>query len=115
MELSSSSESDSTLCSWIPERFLEAEWREVVDAWQIEDWEQYRDVPRLGRKTRLSEKQRRLLLSIFEGVTRRLEEEGLVTLPGLFSLVTQHLASGRRGPFDFAVVDEAQDLGVPRR
>lgn len=97
-----------------PERFLETEWREVVDAWQLEDWEQYRDVPRLGRKTRLSEKQRRQLWEIFDDARRRLEAEGLLTLSGVFSLATQHLLSGRRGPFDLAVVDEAQDLGVPQ-
>lgn len=41
--------------------FLVSEWTQVVDAWQIETWEAYRDVPRLGRKTRLSEKQRTLM------------------------------------------------------
>jgi hypothetical protein len=32
-------------------RFLIGEWREVVDAWQLATWEDYRDVARLGRKT----------------------------------------------------------------
>ena len=31
------------------------EWEQVVDAWQLESWESYRDVVRLGRKTRLQE------------------------------------------------------------
>src|SRR5437870_828914 len=35
--------------------FLLSEWTEVVDAWQIVSWEAYRDVARLGRKTRLPE------------------------------------------------------------
>lgn len=95
-------------------RFLEAEWREVVDAWQIEEWDQYRDVPRLGRKTRLSEKQRKTLWAIFEQVNRKLEREGVLTIPGAFLVATQHLQSGRQGPFNYAVVDEAQDLGVPQ-
>lgn len=33
--------------------FLYTEWDQVVDAWQLENWETYRDVTRLGRKTRL--------------------------------------------------------------
>lgn len=42
-------------------RFLRSEWEEVVDAWQLESWESYRDVRRLGRKTRLPEPQRATL------------------------------------------------------
>jgi len=48
--------------------FLMTEWEQVVDAWQLESWEAYRDVVRLGRKTRLAEKQRVVLWSIFERV-----------------------------------------------
>lgn len=32
--------------------FLIMEWEQVVDAWQLDTWESYRDVMRLGRKTR---------------------------------------------------------------
>ena len=39
-------------------QFLMTEWEHVVDAWQLETWEAYRDVARLGRKTRLKEPQR---------------------------------------------------------
>ena len=46
--------------------FLLAEWEDVVDAWQLDSWESYRDVVRLGRKTRLPEKQRASLWTIFE-------------------------------------------------
>jgi hypothetical protein len=38
-------------------RFLETEWEQIVDAWQLERWEDYRDVPRLGRRTRLKDSQ----------------------------------------------------------
>ena len=41
--------------------FLLAEWEQVVDAWQLRSWEDYRDVKRLGRKTRLPEPQRQVL------------------------------------------------------
>ncbi|MCE2514046.1 MAG: DNA helicase, partial [Acidobacteria bacterium] len=52
--------------------FLWTEWSEVVDAWQLGSWEEYRDVQRLGRKTRLAEKQRELLWSIFSRVRSEL-------------------------------------------
>ncbi len=95
------------------EQFLREEWRDVVDAWQLRTWEQYRDVPRLGRKTRLGPKQREVLWSIFEQVHTALAEQNLVTWPMVYDRITHHLSEGNKRPFDFAVVDEAQDLGVP--
>ena len=46
--------------------FLLGEWEELVDAWQLDSWELYRDVKRLGRKIRLPEAQRVVLWSLFE-------------------------------------------------
>ena len=34
------------------DHFLWTEWDQVVDEWQVETWEAYRDIARLGRKTR---------------------------------------------------------------
>ncbi len=93
-------------------RFLRTEWEQVVDAWQLGDWESYRDVKRLGRKTRLSEPQRRLLWSIFDQVRIGLKNLGLITHAEMFTRLAHHLANGKPPPFDFAVVDEAQDIGV---
>ncbi|MEX2673451.1 MAG: UvrD-helicase domain-containing protein [Phycisphaeraceae bacterium] len=98
--------------SKFPEQFLWAEWRDVVDAWQLETWEAYRDVPRLGRKKRLGEKQRLVLWQVFEQVRQRLESDGLVTMAAAFAQVASRLADGADRPFDFAVIDEAQDVGV---
>lgn len=95
------------------DRFIWTEWREVVDAWQLDSWDAYREVPRLGRKTRLGEAQRRLLWSIFERVNEQLENRKLLTAPSLFAKVTANLRSGDERPFDYAVIDEAQDIGVP--
>ena len=49
------------------QHFLLSEWEQVVDAWQLQNWEGYRDVVRLGRKTRLPEAQRKVAWSIFNG------------------------------------------------
>ena len=93
-------------------QFLLTEWEQVVDAWQLATWEEYRDVRRLGRKTRLPEEQRAVLWSIFERVREGLTEEDLITEAGLFSRLAELIRSGPNPPFDFAVVDEAQDMGV---
>lgn len=94
------------------DRFLWAEWTEVVDAWQLSDWESYRDVQRLGRKTRLGENQRRQLWTIFEHVRVKLDERGLLTVATLLDRVRESV-DPTAPPFDFAIVDEAQDVGVP--
>jgi superfamily I DNA/RNA helicase len=84
----------------------------VVDAWQIQSWEEYRDVRRLGRKTRLSEQQRLTLWAVFEQVKSGLREQGLVTQAEIFNVLARELKARRYPPFDFAVVDEAQDINV---
>ena len=93
-------------------RFLLGEWEDVVDAWQLRAWKDYRDVKRLGRKTRLPERQRLVLWEVFEQVKRGLREQGLVTRAEMFSRLAEKLKTRRNPPFDFAVVDEAQDVSV---
>jgi superfamily I DNA/RNA helicase len=94
--------------------FLMTEWEQVVDAWQLESWEAYRDVVRLGRKTRLAEKQRVILWSIFERVRLALKTGGLVTYADLFNRLASQLAQSTHKPFEFSVIDEAQDVSVPQ-
>lgn len=93
-------------------QFLFGEWSDVVDAWQLKSWEDYRDVARLGRKTRIGGKQREGLWSLFETVRAALDERDLVTWPDVFGRLTAHVEDGGAIPFDFAVVDETQDMGV---
>jgi mRNA-degrading endonuclease RelE of RelBE toxin-antitoxin system len=92
--------------------FLINEWEQVVDAWQLESWEAYRDVSRLGRKTRLAEKQRLVLWPIFERVRTALKAGTLITWSDLFNRIAAHLAAAASRPFEFCVVDEAQDVSV---
>ncbi len=92
--------------------FLLSEWEQIVDAWQLETWDAYRDVRRLGRKTRLPEPQRAVLWSIFDRVRTRLATDKLITYSGLFSRLAAVVAESKTPPFDFAVVDEAQDISV---
>jgi len=92
--------------------FLHTEWEQVVDAWQLGTWESYREVARLGRKTRPPEQQRAVLWSIFELVHAGLKERKLITHAALFTALAAALANGKNPPFDFVVVDEAQDISV---
>lgn len=91
--------------------FLLTEWEQVVDAWQLGTWEEYRDVRRLGRKTRLAEQQRRVLWSIFARARSRLRDRDLTTNADMFVRLASHFTGGNP-PFDLTVVDEAQDISV---
>src|SRR3546814_18445116 len=61
---------------------------------------------------RLSEAQRKTLWAGFGAVRVRLESEGLVTRAGMFTVLAEKLASLPRRPYDFVVIDEAQDVSI---
>jgi len=92
--------------------FLMTEWSQVVDAWQLGNWEAYRDVLRLGRITRLPESRRVVLWSIFERVRSCMRSRGLITYSEMFNQLASQFQDSKRSPFDFVVVDEAQDISV---
>ena len=75
--------------------FLMTEWERVVDAWQLDSWEAYRDVTRIGRYRRLSETQRSSLWPVFEHVRSGLREQGLLTKAELFGPVDPGTRSAR--------------------
>lgn len=90
--------------------FLASEWWEIVDANRVSDWKSYRDVKRLGRKTRLSEKVRHDLWSVFERVNQDITAGGWITHAGMFSALASRIKESKRTPFDFVVIDESQDI-----
>ena len=92
--------------------FLLTEWDRVVDGWQLDTWEGYRDVARIGRYRRLSETQRKALWPVFQRVRLSLRERGLVTKPEMFGRLTREVERLDHPPFDHVVVDEAQDVSV---
>jgi superfamily I DNA/RNA helicase len=93
-------------------QFLRTEWEQVVDAWQLSSGEAYREVVRTGRRTRLPETQRAVLWAIFEKVREQLVSAKVVTEASLLSALTSALTRQSQPVFDFAVVDESQDLTV---
>jgi mRNA-degrading endonuclease RelE of RelBE toxin-antitoxin system len=92
--------------------FLFSEFEQVIDAWQIKTWEEYRDVKRLGRKTRLPEKQRELLWNIFSTVIDAIKAKNRITIATLFTDLATRLRTIGKHPYDFAIIDEAQDMGI---
>jgi UvrD-like helicase C-terminal domain/AAA domain len=93
-------------------QFLISEWEQIVDAWQLATWESYRDVVRLGRKTRLKEPQRAIAWSIFDKARVALKEKQLITLSEMFSALAAFYSTNISRPFEFIFVDEAQDVSI---
>lgn len=106
------SAAEASLTGFTP-RFLTSEWLNVVDAWQLANLDAYQEVPRIGRKARLGIKQREKLWPVFVRARQIIETQGFLTWPAIFGKVTEHFAQRDSKPFTHAVIDEAQDLGVP--
>lgn len=104
--------SDGALLTRFNLNFVLGEWTDVVDAWQLQSWDDYRDVKRLGRKTRLNEAQRQGLWHVFTGIQSRLTAAGVVTHAAMFTQLAHLLAALKHPPFDYVVVDEAQDVSI---
>lgn len=92
--------------------FLANEWDQVVDAWQLRDWEAYRAVPRLGRKVRLPESARARAWAVFERVWAELDARGLTTEAAVYQALADAYAVGGTAPYAHVVLDEGQDASA---
>lgn len=90
--------------------FLMSEWEHVVDAWQLKSWEEYRDVKRLGRKTRIGGAQREKLWGIFNHVWETIAQRNLTTWPSVFGALYKKTPA--HFDYDHIIIDEAQDISV---
>ncbi len=97
------------------DHFLFKEWEEVVDPIQLTTWESYRDVTRIGRRTRLPVSRREELWKVFAAVFEELEAKNEITRAGLFhDLAAQFTTTGQHAPYEYIIVDEAQDISPPQ-
>jgi mRNA-degrading endonuclease RelE of RelBE toxin-antitoxin system len=92
------------------EAFSVEEFRDIIDAFHLQEWESYRDVRRLGRKSRLNEAKRRLLWEGFEQVMQELDAQNLTTDHQLFHRTAEQLRRTGARPYQHIVVDECQDI-----
>jgi superfamily I DNA/RNA helicase len=92
------------------EAFVVEEFNEIVDAFGLSDWDSYRDVRRLGRKSRLNESKRRLLWDGFAAVLQELGRSGQITPHQLFHRTAEQLHRSGARPYQHIVVDECQDI-----
>lgn len=92
------------------ERFLLSEWTNVVDAWGLASLNAYSTVQRMGRKSRLGPIQRATLWPVFAAAKEALAAERYTTWADVFTGLAEALVRRTSKPFDYVVIDEAQDL-----
>ena len=103
---------ESTVTPALTLAFVQSEWRDLIDEWQVDSWEAYRKLARLGRKTTLPEARRAAVWAVVEKARTYLREQDMTTHAQMFDRLSKHFASVEKPPFDFIVVDEAQDVSV---
>ena len=91
-------------------RFLHDEWRLIVDTHGIADAETYRDLPRMGRRKRLTGAKRDALWEVFAAVREGLRRQGRSTY---YDALHRLAGADVAGAYDHCVVDEAQDIALP--
>jgi len=97
-----------------PRSFYREEWEQVIQPLEITSLAEYLRVPRVGRGTRISRGQRKLIWSVFEEYHALLNEKQLREPDGAMRDARMILEDrGAILPYRSVVVDEAQDLGRP--
>ena len=83
----------------------------VIKGRGLTRWEQYADLPRLGRRHRLGPQQRRVVWDLYEAYQAALRERGVHDFADQISLAEAELRREPPSePYTAVVVDEAQDL-----
>ena len=108
----SQSAAQSTDESEFSQAFLLGEWNDVIDARQITEWDEYKEAPRIGRKTRLAEAKRKALWEVLSRVVESLQSDKKITEKGIYHSLAEHYTNQPSGPYDYVIVDEAQDIGI---
>lgn len=82
------------------------EWDDVVDAWQLETWEAYRDVRRVGRKRKLPENKRVKLWTVFDRVR-------ISALMGMEIIITEEDRKAGSLPGQIKAAAKRQSIVMP--
>jgi superfamily I DNA/RNA helicase len=93
-----------------PDSFYRSEWEQVIQPENIRTEADYLRAPRLGRGTRLSREQRKLVWHVFAEYRAKLEEEGRKEFIDLQREACELLTKEKIQPYAAVIVDETQDF-----
>ena len=92
---------------------LLSEWRGVIRATGVLRWDEYRDLPRVGRGEGLTVDERFEIWQLIESARKASWQQGRLDWPGICGVATRALEEGDvTSPFQAVLVDELQDLGM---
>jgi len=92
-------------------KFLREEWEQVIQANGITTWEEYKSVPRVGRKHRLSRSDKKKIWKVFEKYRELLSKHSYKEWMDAVRDVRVILKNSNTFmPFKSVIVDEAQDM-----
>jgi len=89
--------------------FMLAEWHHVLDAYDVNSFNDYRQIARVGRGTPLQVRQRMRVWKVLDKVRQQLAE-GRMTFARLCHRVADEFAADG-SPFTHVIADETQDFG----
>ena len=94
----------------LPTAFYRSEWEQVIQPENIRSEADYLKAPRLGRGTRLSREQRKLVWHVFAEYRAILEEQGRKEFIDLQREACELLTKEALHPYAAVIVDETQDF-----
>ena len=97
----------------LPDSFYEDEWEQVIQANGVTSEEEYRQVSRIGRGTRLGRRARVGVWPVFEEYRAQLAELGLKEVDDAYrDAATLLKDDGDGSGYAAVIVDEGQDMGA---
>lgn len=94
----------------LSKNLISVEFLQVIDAWNLTKWEDYKDFSRLGRRTKLNENQRKEIWNVCERVNASILKQKAITASQMYSQVAKKMQQESHSVFDAVIIDEAQDL-----
>ncbi|WCL50756.1 UvrD-helicase domain-containing protein [Leptospira sp. GIMC2001] len=94
----------------IPKSIILGEFLQVIDAWNIEDWNTYKEFKRIGRRARLSDKQRQEVWDYAIQVRTQIKSKNQLTHSQMYYNLALQMEGEDHSVFNTVVLDEAQDI-----
>lgn len=94
----------------LPKNLVFVEICQILIAWDLKKWEEYKTFLRMGRRSRLLEAQRKLIWEYYTLLRKELEERKSFPMDTLYFSIAENLERETQSVFDAVILDEAQDL-----